>query len=1141
MQRLFADTPTHRPTASEALLAVIRRVRRRWRLRLVLRGMTITAGTALAAFLVSAFLLEQLRFTPTAVLVFRVAGYAAVLGTAFWYLVRPWLRRVSDEQVALYLEEHEPTLEGQVSSAVEFGGQDAETGMAPISPALVHRLVERALESCMAVDGGRRVEQPRLTRVSGALTGVTLAAAALLLLRPGFVSHGAAFLLTPWSGTATSPFAIDVEPGDVELPRGADLRVTATLKNFGADDVTLLMRRGDGGEWERWPMTPEDGSAAYEFLVFAVDRDSEYFVEAGGVRSTLHRVVVRDLPYVDRIDLEYRYPAYTGLSPQREENGGDIAVLTGTRVLLSIVPTMPVAGGALVLSERDTIPLTLGADDALLGELTIDTAGSYRVLLQSELGTTVVASPDYFIDVLADLPPSVSFTTPGRDVRVTMIDEVFVEVRAEDDYALRSVELVYAVNGGPERTVGLYDGAGRRSTVTAGHTFYLEEIPLQPGDFVSYHARVSDGNRVAGEQRAATDIYFMEIRRFDQRFQQAESRGEEGGGGGSGVGELSARQRQIVAATFKLVRDSLQLDDDEVRENLATLTLAQGRLRNEVETLAERIDSRGVAALDSTFRLIAEALPQAAGAMQEAEEQLGERQPQDALSPEQVALQYLQRAEAAFRDRMISQQQGGQPGGGQASSAEELADVFELELDKLRNQYERVDRGQQRQADQQVDELLQKLEELARRQQQENERMRARAQQQGGGSGGGQQQRRLAEEVEETARRLERLSREQSRPDLAETARELAQAAEAMRRAAASESGDAAARGQAALDRLRDARRRLGQNRAAGLERDIADALDRARRLRRQQEDVTRDVQGLTGDPAADHERVQRLTERKDAMAEEINDLERQLTELSRDARRDQPDASDRLRDAARDVRDARVADKILYSRGVIQSRSPDYARNFEEQIGTDLERLEEAVEAALGAVGESREQRIERSLEETRELVGALESLDERVRSATEAPQPAQDGEQGQRAEQGQQGAPGQQPQPGGMPGGAAQGQLSPDDTRQFERELTRRRSELSELRHQLAEEAIDVEQLDEILGNLRGLEAPGRLADPRGLAQLREAVIAGLKEFEFALRRELAGGDVERYFSTGAEEVPPQYRELVEEYYRSLSRSRR
>jgi hypothetical protein len=357
-----------------------------------------------------------------------------------------------------------------------------------------------------------------------------------------------------------------------------------------------------------------------------------------------------------------------------------------------------------------------------------------------------------------------------------------------------------------------------------------------------------------------------------------------------------------------------------------------------------------------------------------------------------------------------------------------------------------------------------------------------------------------------------------------------------MRRAAAGESGEGAAQGQAALDRLRDARRMLDENRAAGLAREIQDALARAQRLRRQQDEVMEAVERLSGDPAADGERIQQLIERKDEMAAEVSDLERQLTQLSRDARDDQPDASAGLRDPARDVRDNRIADKILHSRGVVQGRSPEYARNFEEQIATDLEALEQGVREALGAIGESRDRRLARSLEETRDLVDALESLDERIRSASGAPQPA---EQAQMP--GEPAQTGEQPQPGGNPGGATHGQLSPDESRQFERELSRRRGELSELSRQLAEEGIDVEQLERILGDLRGLEGPGRLADPRGLERLRQEVIAGLREFEFALRRELAGGDVERYFSTGAEEVPPEYRELVEEYYRALSRSRR
>src|SRR6185503_16877538 len=151
--------------------------------------------------------------------------------------------------------------------------------------------------------------------------------------------------------------------------------------------------------------------------------------------------------------------------------------------------------------------------------------------------------------------------------------------------------------------------------------------------------------------------------------------------------------------------------------------------------------------------------------MEKADEALGRRVPKDALPPEQKALMHLQRAEAVFRDvqvQMGQQQGGGGGGGGTFPNAEDLADLFELELDKLQNQYETVQRGQREQADNQLDETLQRLRELARRQEQENERLRRQGSNLQQGSGGAGSQRQLAQETEELARTLERLAREQS-------------------------------------------------------------------------------------------------------------------------------------------------------------------------------------------------------------------------------------------------------------------------------------------------------------------------------------------------------------------------------------------
>ena len=49
---------------------------------------------------------------------------------------------------------------------------------------------------------------------------------------------------------------------------------------------------------------------------------------------------------------------------------------------------------------------------------------------------------------------------------------------------------------------------------------------------------------------------------------------------------------------------------------------------------------------------------------------------------------------------------------------------------------------------------------------------------------------------------------------------------------------------------------------------------------------------------------------------------------------------------------------------------------------------------------------------------------------------------------------------------------------------------------------------------------------------------MVQGLKQFEDGLRRQLEGGEREIFLS-GSEDVPPGYREMVEEYYRALSRT--
>ena len=550
-------------TPRAQLLEVVRQVRRRWRIKLALRGAVGFLLVGVGAILAIAYTLEALKFTPSAIFAFRIITGVALVGAAAWFFARPLTRKVSDEQVALYLEEHEPSLDAAILSAMEATERPNDA-----SPALIERLVESAIERVQHIHEGERIERDSMRNYLGGLGLAAAAAIAIFTFGPAYLRHTlSALFVISRDVEAAAPYRIDVKPGNATVPKGADQTINATLHGFDAAEAAILTRKSPSAAFERVPMVKAE-SGGYEGMLFDLADSMDYVIEAAGVRSPIFTLKVVELPYVKKLDLEYQFPSYTHMEPRTIEDGGDIAVLRGTDVKVTITPTMASKGGRLVMGESESVPLTANADGTLTTKFTAQKDGFYRVELDGPAGEHVNASPQYAIDLLSDHAPTVSLSKPGRDTDATPVQEFFVEAKAEDDYAVKDLQLVYSVNGGAEKTVKLFDGAKSSAEVTAGHTFYLEELGVQAGDSVSYYARASDNDAVEGAKQATSDIYFLRIRPFGKDFKPATSMSGGGGGGGGGaggeVGALSQQQRQIISGTFNVQRDRKTLKAGQV-------------------------------------------------------------------------------------------------------------------------------------------------------------------------------------------------------------------------------------------------------------------------------------------------------------------------------------------------------------------------------------------------------------------------------------------------------------------------------------------------------------------------------------------------------------------------------------------------
>ena len=619
----------------------IRETRTRFRWIVGAKGLAISLALSLVVLAIAVYCADHWNYSEGAVSLARLFSVVAIAGVFGWFLLRPLLRKIEDVRIARYIEERHPALQDRLVSAVELGNSEASDHH-PILPLLLRDALQRTQNI-----SPKSLFNPREPLLSSAVAlALILFFVLLQVFGPDFFQYATLKLYANWlTPQAVSLYRIDVTPGNGQIRKGWDQLVTAQLVGFDSSDVQLYSRRESSPNWEKSRMEPQKSSNSFGFLFLDINEKVRYYAQSGNVRSDEFALSVTDVARVEKIDLTYSFPRYTGLPGRKEEDGGEISALKETRVDVQAQTNIDAASARILLEDGTAIKMRKTGERQFLGQIEVRKDSSYRIELTDTASHSAVGSHEYPITALEDQPPLISVLKPGRDKKVTQLEEVLAEVKANDDFGLNSLKFNFTVNGGQENVVDLFqrERGEAPKTVSGTHTFFMEEFNLEPGDFVSYHARASDA-RVT----STSDIYFLEIRPFGKEYSQAQMAGGMGGGPGEAGSVLSARQKEILAATWRLIRDQKTFGKAEYSDNLKLVASQQQKLQQQTKTLSERIQRRALTSRDKEFQKLSDNLIKAIESMTPAQQMLSQEKPKDAVSPEQTALQHLMRAEAYF-------------------------------------------------------------------------------------------------------------------------------------------------------------------------------------------------------------------------------------------------------------------------------------------------------------------------------------------------------------------------------------------------------------------------------------------------------------------------------------------------------------
>ena len=420
------------------------------------------------------------------------------------------------------------------------------------------RVIEQVLTHRHRVLWGRHFEN----KLSSATNVQTLA---LLGLVVALCLGGSPVRWHLASGTTWLAEEIIVTPGDTQVERGTGLVITARFGHTPPAEAALVLVSASGKS-KRIPLARHLADPVFGASLPEISEGGLYRIEYGTKKTRDYKIGVFDYPALTRADAGLRFPEYTGLTNQTIRDTRRVSAVEGTRLIYTLQLNKPVIR-ARFIGKAETLALTTSTNPvALLNDFTLTNSAHYALELVDVDGRTNKTPAEFSILVLPDRPPDVKVVFPRGDQRVSSLEELQLQGEARDDFGLLKYGVGFNVAGQEPQLIELGQVAAANEKRQFTNQIALEKLGVAVDQVISYFAWADDYGPDGQVRRTFSDMFFAEVRPFDQIFRQDQSgasesqnqnqrQNQQGNQGGNQQTRLAELQKQIVIATWKLQQE----------------------------------------------------------------------------------------------------------------------------------------------------------------------------------------------------------------------------------------------------------------------------------------------------------------------------------------------------------------------------------------------------------------------------------------------------------------------------------------------------------------------------------------------------------------------------------------------------------
>ncbi|MDQ8184044.1 hypothetical protein [Pelagicoccus sp. SDUM812002] len=850
----------------------------------------------------------------------------------------------------------------------------------------------------------------------------------------------ACFQASKWSDSINEEFAqspevassVLIEPGNIEIQRGSSIVVTARFEGRLPDGVELELVPSNTEASSTIRMAQSLSDPVFAYSLQGIEETIAYRIRYRDSVSETHHISVYDLPKLVTADAVLKFPEYTGWKSRKVMDTLRLSAIEGTRLSYTFNTNKPVQDAYLENKRGERVSLNPNNEykTQFLLESVLNRSESYTLHLQDEAGRFNEYPAEIQIDSIENKRPNLRVESPRGDLRVSPLEEVLFSGNVSDDFGLLDYGIGFAFSGEEPNSFSLANEKAAPDTFEdeLNYLLNLEEHSVQPKDIFSWYLWATDFGPDGAVRRTTGDLYFADVRNFDEIFREQDQ-----GGGGQGETseqgmELLEKQRRIAISLFRI--KNAATDAESESDNLDVVQLSQVEALEELQQLVPQLreaSSRQYASEAQRF-------------MEGVDVGLSQAIDRPSLEPLELAWSDAQSAydklvKLGDDEFNVSRSQNSQQGGGGGPSRNQ-AQINELDFRTEDSRYETASQAQALTSpDERKDlELISKLSELSRRQDDINERLQEMQ--------GELANAKSEEERQRIERELKRLEEEQqqmladadeairqagNRQSTRQVREQLEQARENMREAKEElEDGQvsqALASGTRARNTLDQSRDQMREANSSEFSEALREARSQAKQLSETQEQLEQQIDDFVKTSRGkldDTEERESLAQDIEQQSRELKSLLDQVREIAEAAENVEPGLFRDLYQILRDNNTSRYEERYDESSLYVRQGFIDEARGGQRGLSESIEQLSESISDAAESVLGNEAATMQFAQSE-------IESLNQQLESERQSQNQSQAQSQGQPQSQSEGQPSGQsqqanntQPQRGGSGGGS-------------------------------------------------------------------------------------------------------------------------